>query len=276
MATFGARPYTAASCCLGRRPGAQPVAVAGYTFWTRRLDADPSIVGRVVWVNGKPVTVVGVAERRFTDHRRAAGTVDVLHRFAGNRRQRSAHQWNVGRGAWRGWPPARRSPKPKDSSAPWRRRSAARAAIRYRTTGVKLAPAERTPGEKGSALIVGLLLTAVGLVVLLACVNVANLQLASAFARQREIGVRLALGASKARIVRQLVTESIALGWAAGAIGLALAIWLGPVLARAIAIPITFDLAPDARVFAFLVWYRASPGSAPAWRPRVMAPAAIC
>jgi putative ABC transport system permease protein len=123
----------------------------------------------------------------------------------------------------------------------------------YRTTGVKLVPPGERPGQKGVALIVGLLLAAVGLVVLLACVNVANLQLASAFARQREIGVRLALGASKARIVRQLVTESIALGWAAGAIGLALAIWLGPVLARAIGVPITFDLAPDARVFAFLV-----------------------
>jgi predicted permease len=97
------------------------------------------------------------------------------------------------------------------------------------------------------------LLTAVGLVVLLACVNVANLQLASAFARQREIGVRLALGASKTRIVRQLVTESIVLGWAAGAIGLAFSIWLVPVVSRAIDLSETFDLAPDARVLAFLV-----------------------
>lgn len=123
----------------------------------------------------------------------------------------------------------------------------------YRSTGVKLVSASERPGQKGVALIVALLLSAVGLVVLLACVNVANLQLASAFARQREIAVRLALGASKTRIVRQLVTESIALGWAAGALGLAFAIWLVPVLARLIGIPITYDLGPDARVFAFLL-----------------------
>ena len=88
---------------------------------------------------------------------------------------------------------------------------------------------------------------------LLACVNVANLQLASAFARQREIGVRLAVGASKARIVRQLVTESIAFGWVAGAMGLVFAFWLVPVLANVVGIPITFDLRPDARVYSFLL-----------------------
>ena len=118
---------------------------------------------------------------------------------------------------------------------------------------MKLVPASQRPGQKGTGLIVALLFGAIGLVVLLACVNVANLQLASAFARQREIGVRLALGASKARIVRQLVTESIALGWVAGAMGLAFAIWLAPVLARLINVPITYDLTPDARVFTFLM-----------------------
>jgi predicted permease len=84
-------------------------------------------------------------------------------------------------------------------------------------------------------------------------VNVASLQLASAFARQREIAVRLALGASKARVVRQLVTESIVLGWAAGALGFALALWLAPVIARVIDVPPTFDLAPDGRVLTFFV-----------------------
>src|SRR6185369_10859613 len=67
MATFGARPLHGRILLPGDDvAGAQAVAVAGYTFWTRRLDADPSAVGRVVWVNGTPVTVVGVAERRFT------------------------------------------------------------------------------------------------------------------------------------------------------------------------------------------------------------------
>jgi predicted permease len=256
MTTFGARPLH------GRiltphddLPGAQPVAVVGYVFWERRLDGDPSVVGRAVWVNGKPVTIVGVAERRFTGltdeppafwmslngQRALAGNTPLSHdsrmsvamvartapgqTIAQSEAQLGALALSLGR----------------DSSDP------------YRTTGVKLEPAGQRRGEKGQALIVTLLLTAVGLVVLLACVNVANLQLASAFARQREIAVRLALGASKTRIVRQLVTESVALGWAAGALGMAFAFWLVPTLARLIGIPMTYDLAPDARVFVFLL-----------------------
>ena len=257
MTTFGARPLHGRVLLPGDDvTGAPPVAVAGYTFWTRRLDSDPAVVGRVVWVHGKPVTIVGVTERRFT------GITDeppaLWMSFAGTQA--------LGYGDV---PASRTSRTPVAVVA----RMAGGATIAqaegqlgamaatlggesvdpYRATGVKLVPASQRSGQKGVALIVALIFTAVGLVVLLACVNVANLQLASAFARQREIGVRLALGASKARIVRQLVTESIALGWAAGGMGLALAIWLAPVLARAIGVPITFDLGPDARVFAFLL-----------------------
>ena len=60
-------PCSAGSCSVDDDvASAQVVAVAGYTFWTRRLDADPAVVGRVVWLNGKPVTIVGVTDRRFT------------------------------------------------------------------------------------------------------------------------------------------------------------------------------------------------------------------
>ena len=256
MAAFGARPL------LGRiltsdddLPGAPPVTVLGYAFWTRRMDADPAVVGQTVWLDGKAATIVGVTERRFT------GVTDeppaVWMSFTGAR-------------ALRGSPalprtsreyvsvvariPARGTIQQAES-----RVGALAAALDagksdpYRSTGVKFVPAAEHRLPKGTGRIVGFLIGSVALVVLLACVNVASLQLAGAFARQREIGVRLALGASKARVVRQLVTESMLLGWAAGALGLAFAIWLGPVLARLVEIPITFDLAPDARVFTFLL-----------------------
>jgi predicted permease len=256
MTTFGARPLHGRVLLPGDDvTGAQLVAVAGYTFWTRRLDSDPSVVGRVVWVNGKPVTIVGVTERGFTGITEEppalwmsfAGTHALGYGYLPSSTATRMPVAIVARMA------AGSTIAQSEGQVGTMAAALGRASVdQYRTTGVKLVPASQRPGQKGTGLIVALLFSAIGLVVLLACVNVANLQLASAFARQREIGVRLALGASKARIVRQLVTESIALGWVAGAMGLAFAIWLAPVLARLINVPITYDLAPDARVFTFL------------------------
>jgi predicted permease len=237
--------------------GAPAVVVASYGFWSRRLGADPSLVGRRIWLNGVPATIVGVAPRSFTgiaDQPPAFwapfASYHVL--YSGSPLTRtSAVEVNV---YGRVPPGATRTQAEAELGA-----VAAAAATPVPgaglTAGVRLDPAgSRFSGSEGAVLVlvVTFVLTLVGLVVLLACVNVANLQMASALARRREIGVRLALGAARARIIRQLVTESLALGLAAGAIALLLTVWLGPTFASIVRLPVTVDMTPDVRVYLFL------------------------
>lgn len=116
---------------------------------------------------------------------------------------------------------------------------------------VQFEPLDRRP--RSPAAIGAILMTVVGLLVLLACANVTNLLLANAISRAREIGTRLALGARRARIVRQLLTESLLLGVCSGTAGYFGAIWLVPVLAASLRTPLSIDVSPDLTVYAFVV-----------------------
>src|SRR6185369_1911106 len=91
-----------------------------------------------------------------------------------------------------------------------------------------------------------------GLLVLLACANVTNLLLANTISRASEIGTRLALGAQRSRIVRQLLTESVLLGVCAGGVGYLGATWLIPVLAASLQVPLSVDVAPNVSVYGFV------------------------
>ena len=109
------------------------------------------------------------------------------------------------------------------------------------------------PFDDDDLLGIGLTLSLVGLLLLQAYANVANLLLAGASVRQPEIGARLALGASRWRVTRQLLTETLMLGAAAGIAGVLLALWIGPALTHLAWIPPTVDLTPDWRVLAFVI-----------------------
>jgi predicted permease len=238
-------------------PGAPAVVVASYGFWLRRLSADPSVIGRQIWFNGVPATVVGIAPRFFTgisDQPPAFwapfASYHVLYPGSPLTRTSTVSVNLYGR-VPAGVTRTRAEAELGALAAAVVKAEPATGA----TTGVRLDPAgSRFGGSEGAMLllVVTMVLILVGLVVLLACVNVANLQLASAVARRREIGVRLALGAARARIVRQLVTESLALGLVAGAIAFFLTIWFGPVLAAVVRLPVTVDMTPDVRVYLFL------------------------
>ena len=281
----GYLPALTARAALGRvlgpaddAPGAPAVAVLSHIWWARRLGADASVVGRQIWFNGTPLTVVGVTERGFTGtadtppaiwvtlaayHRVYGGppldrlsstTVTVVGRVSQGVSNAEAEAElstvAVSSGAGRQQP----DPGAESSGMPPRAGDRAPAPEEEVVTGVRFESFAGRSGKNASAivLVVVLMTTAIGLVLLLACVNVANLLLASAIARRSEIGVRLALGASRGRIARQLLTESLSLGLVGGATGLLFTIWLVPIFGAVAHAPITIDLAPDLRVYLFL------------------------
>jgi predicted permease len=239
--------------------GAPPVAVVSHGLWKSRLGADPSIVGSPIWLNGAAFTVVGIAEPGFT------GTTDTppgvwapiasYHVALGGppvQRTSPARVHVVGRIA--GGVSAAQAATELGAVAAGIVTAPGEAAGKP-LTGVHFATAAGRMNRSETALIaltVAIVTTVIGLVLLLACVNVANLLLASAISRQREMGVRLALGASRGRIVRQLMTESLSLGIAGGIIGLLFTVWLVPILARVARVPASIDFAPDFRVYLFL------------------------
>jgi predicted permease len=246
-------------------PGAAPVIALSHRGWDRLFAGDPRVIGRSVRINGLPYEVVGVMPEDFRGlaigppdywaplglvsrfREVPAGEADAITVDVVGRVQRGV-SLEAAAGALTAWVARRADPNP---SQPAR-------------VSITLEPRQGTLSAdviEIAAVSVPLFFT-FGLILFIGCANVANLQLARGVARQREIGVRLSLGASRKRIVRQLLTESLLLALAAAACGLGVSrvIQEGAVYAITATMPpelvgeTSFGVLPtDWRVLAFLV-----------------------
>ena len=202
------------------QPSAQRVAILSYGFWQRRYGTDPGIVGRTIRINGAPTTVIGVMPQGFFFPQNQDLWLPLVPTPDLQKRDNRGLWFAFGRMAEGATFESARS----ELALIGRRLASA-----YPQTNNGWVPIPRTFGQffvdVNAIGIYGSLWIAVGFVLLIACANVANLLLGRAIGRSREVSVRMALGASRGRIVRQLVVESLMLSLAGGASGWWIAKW---------------------------------------------------
>ena len=240
------------------------VAVLSHGFWQRSLGSDPNIIGKTLTLNRTPFTVVGVAPKGFAGTLIGGGPSIWVPMSAHDVAQPNFDWYETRRGLFL-FAFARLKPGVTMQQANANLETvfsqlaqAFPADNKGRGAGAwPLLDARLNPGGQGGAPVVQLsmiLMTVVGIVLLIACANVANLLLARANKRRKEIAIRLALGARRTRLMRQLLTESLLLSIAGGILGLLLAYWLIDLLATAdlqLPLPIDDTVSIDGRVLGF-------------------------
>ena len=251
-------------------PGSHPVVVLTYDFWKSRFAANPAVLNQTILLNGRSMTVIGVTAPGYRGFDVASRTDALVSTMMKHEMTPTWNGLNDRRYIWL---------QLIGRLKPGVTMSQARASLEPYYHGLLIMelqtmkmPSERSrerfaakplifePASKGVSDLRGqftapllILFSIVGLLLLIACANVANLLLARAVGRQKEIAVRLAIGASRIRLVRQLVVESLVLSVAGGAIGLLVAWWVSSAVIGLVAnssdLGLTADL--DPRVFAF-------------------------
>jgi len=226
------------------KPGGAKVALLSYAFWQRRFGGSSDVLGRTIMLNGSPTTVVGIMPNDYRPNIELWLPLAIQYNGA----DRDLHEiYVIGRLA----PGTTRQQAQVEMSA-----IAARLVEQYPDLntgwGVSLVPVHDAIVQNiRPALLI--LFGAVGFVLLIACSNVANLLLARAAAREREIAIRIAMGAGRLRLVRQILTESILVSMVGGALGVLIAMWGTSALIslNPQGIPRANEISVDPRVLAF-------------------------
>jgi predicted permease len=254
-----------------RLPGAHPVAILGHGYWRRRFGADPLILDQTIGLNGHPMTVVGVAPPGF----HGLGLEGAAEVFVPMMmKAQMTPTWDDLENRQSRWLNvfARLAPGVSPETAEAAMQPLYRGILeneiallegvseRFRegflTKRLGLLPGTRGMPElrEDAGGVLKVLMAMVGLVLLIACANVAGLLLARAQARQRDVALRVALGAGRARIVRQRLVECLLYAAAGGGLGLLLATWGGELLLRMLPLAGTpaIATAPDLRVVLFV------------------------
>jgi predicted permease len=260
-----------------RQPGAAPLVVVSNAFWRTSLGADPLVVGKTVTINGVIVSIVGVAPSGFTGLL-AGVSPDLWAPFMMAPTILHDPEWHTRTGAFSLLGVGRLIPGGTASQAEAELTASMRQLEEIdphnRGFGVAVFPSTMVPVPfRGFVTgFTGVLMVAVFVVLLIACLNAANLMLGRAISRRREIALRASIGASRGRLIRQLLTESILMALAGGVIGLLLTYWLVPVLLWLTppSLPIRPEVHLDSRVFAFTALTATVTGLlfgfAPAWQ----------
>ena len=244
--------------------GSPPVVVLSHSLWQRRFGADPSVVGKTVKLNRHAFTVIGVTPKNFsglgdgllvTDAWMPATTLVELEGNAVRAQWQKEFRFQLTGRLKPGLTVAQAASALNALAAqlvaPLVATSADKWWLNLKPAGAFMSLAENTE-------VMLPIMTAVGLILLIACANVANLHLARAADRQKELGIRLALGAGRSRTVRQLLTESMCIALLGGAGGLLLGVWACRVAwnLRGAFLPpdvqlAELELSPDLRVFSY-------------------------